>query len=114
MTGTLPMLNPSERPSAASPVHREGAADIVGSLIEMLVGPARVRFGFWDGTSSGPADGVSTVQLRSVDALRRLLWSPGELGIARAFVVGDIDVEGDLFGSRVRDGQKLVAGDHRW
>ena len=97
MRETIPILEPSERPSDGSPVRRSSAADIVGPLIEMLVGRAPVRFDFWDGTSWGPADGVATVQLRTVDALRRLLWSPGELGVARAFVVGDIDVEGDIF-----------------
>ena len=34
--------------------------------------------------------------IRSRRALRRLLWAPGELGLARAYVTGDIDVEGDL------------------
>ena len=29
-------------------------------------------------------------------ALRRLLWAPGELGLERAYVAGDIDVDGDL------------------
>jgi hypothetical protein len=29
-------------------------------------------------------------------ALQRLLWSPNELGFARAQVYGDIDIEGDL------------------
>jgi cyclopropane-fatty-acyl-phospholipid synthase len=28
--------------------------------------------------------------------VRRLLWAPGELGLARAYVSGDLDVEGDL------------------
>lgn len=28
--------------------------------------------------------------------LRRLLWAPNELGFARAYVAGDIDIEGDL------------------
>ena len=28
--------------------------------------------------------------------LRRLLWAPNELGVARAYVSGDIDIEGDL------------------
>ena len=36
-------------------------------------------------------------QVRSPDAVRRLLWSPGELGLARAFVMGDLAFEGDIF-----------------
>ena len=80
-------------PSAAG----GGAAAVVGPLIEMLVGSVPVRFELWDGTSWGPTDGVGTIHLRSADALRRLLWSPGELGVGRAFVMGDIDVDRDLF-----------------
>lgn len=97
MHEALPILGRSEHSSGGPPARRKGAADVLGPLIKMLVGSAPVRFDFWDGTSWGPDDGVATVQLRSVDALRRLLWSPGELGVARAFVVGDIDIEGDIF-----------------
>jgi cyclopropane-fatty-acyl-phospholipid synthase len=55
--------------------------------------PVRVRA--WDGSEAGPADGPVLV-LRNRRALRRLLWAPGELGLARAYVTGDLDVEGDL------------------
>jgi cyclopropane-fatty-acyl-phospholipid synthase len=36
------------------------------------------------------------VIVRSPRALRRILWHPGELGAAQAYVTGEIDVEGDL------------------
>lgn len=49
----------------------------------------------WDGSTAGPADGPRLV-IRSRRALRRLLWNPSELGLARAFVSGDLDVSGDL------------------
>ena len=55
--------------------------------------PVRVRA--WDGTEAGPADGPVLV-IRNRRALRRLLWSPGEMGLARAYVTGDVDVEGDM------------------
>jgi cyclopropane-fatty-acyl-phospholipid synthase len=35
--------------------------------------------------------------LRSPDALRRIVTAPGELGFARAYVSGDLDVEGDIY-----------------
>ena len=57
-----------------------------------------VRFEFWDGSGLGPTDGIGTLRIRSVDALRRILWAPGELGVARAFVSGDLTVEGDIYG----------------
>ena len=45
----------------------------------------------WDGSVAGPA-GAPLVVLRSPDALRRLLWHPGELGAAQAYVTGELDV----------------------
>ncbi len=69
-----------------------------GSLIEDLLGsdlPVRIRC--YDGSEVGPADAACTVVVRSADALRRIVWSPGELGFGRAFVAGDLDFEGDVF-----------------
>ncbi|MEX2392856.1 MAG: cyclopropane-fatty-acyl-phospholipid synthase family protein [Actinomycetota bacterium] len=69
----------------------------VASLISGIVGadlPIAVRG--WDGSSLGPANAVATVEIRSPDALRRILFAPGELGFARAYVAGDIEVTGDL------------------
>jgi cyclopropane-fatty-acyl-phospholipid synthase len=36
------------------------------------------------------------IELGSPAALRRLLWAPGELGLAQAYVTGELDVDGDL------------------
>src|ERR1700722_3268685 len=74
-----------------------GVATAVAPLLaHFFGGPPPARFEFWDGTALGPARG-DTLQVRSPDAVRRLLWSPGELGLARAFVMGDIAFEGDIF-----------------
>ncbi|HWB66586.1 MAG TPA: cyclopropane-fatty-acyl-phospholipid synthase family protein [Mycobacteriales bacterium] len=64
------------------------AAPYVGGRL-----PIRVRA--WDGSEAGPPGGPVVV-LRSAAALRYLLWSPGELGLARAYVTGELDVDGDL------------------
>jgi cyclopropane-fatty-acyl-phospholipid synthase len=37
-----------------------------------------------------------TLKILSRDAISRILTHPGELGLARAYVAGDIDVDGDL------------------
>ncbi|MFG2650840.1 class I SAM-dependent methyltransferase [Streptomyces sp. NPDC048436] len=67
------------------------------SLAEQLLGaPLPVRLRAWDGSEAGPPDGPTLV-VRSRRALRRLMWKPGELGLARAWVAGDLDVEGDLY-----------------
>ncbi|MEV7908276.1 SAM-dependent methyltransferase, partial [Streptomyces anulatus] len=73
-----------------------GAARALAPLLRALFGgepPLRLRT--WDGGVYGPPDAPAVV-LRSPMALRRLLWSPGELGLARAYVTGELDVEGDL------------------
>ncbi|MET0234169.1 MAG: cyclopropane-fatty-acyl-phospholipid synthase family protein [Kibdelosporangium sp.] len=64
--------------------------------MERLLGaklPIGVRA--WDGSRAGSLDGPCVV-LKSRRALRHVLWQPGELGLARAYVTGDLDVEGDL------------------
>jgi len=74
-----------------------GVADRLVPLLERVVGdslPIRVRG--WDGSESGPT-GASTILVRSPRALRRLLWQPNELGLGRAYVAGELDVEGDLY-----------------
>ncbi|WP_411373470.1 class I SAM-dependent methyltransferase [Arthrobacter sp. MPF02] len=56
--------------------------------------PLRLRA--WDGSEAGPED-APVVEFRSRRALRRMLWSPGQLGLSRAYVAGDIDTPGDVF-----------------
>ena len=54
-----------------------------------------VEMRFWDDSVFGHLD-VGSVQFNGPDALRRIVWSPDELGVARAFVAGDIDVTGNV------------------
>ena len=76
-----------------------GAATHLEPLVQAVLGrTSPVRFELWDGSSFGPAGGTSSIRVRTPDALRRLLWAPGELGLARAYVAGEIDIDGDLFG----------------
>ncbi len=51
----------------------------------------------FDGSRLGPPDPPATVVVRSPDAVRRIVAAPGELGFARAYVAGDLDIEGDVF-----------------
>jgi len=79
------------------PDRPHGAAAALQPLVHNLLGgQIPVRFELWDGSVIGPSDGVATFHVRSSDALRRILWAPGELGFARAYVAGDIELEGDL------------------
>ncbi|MGH2884093.1 MAG: class I SAM-dependent methyltransferase, partial [Solirubrobacteraceae bacterium] len=56
---------------------------------------------FWDGSvlrarQPTPPRAAATVVIRSPAALVHLLRAPGQLGLARAWVDGSLDVEGDL------------------
>jgi cyclopropane-fatty-acyl-phospholipid synthase len=70
----------------------------LSSLIQSVLGTdLPIAFRAYDGTELGPTDAPATVVLRSPDALRRIVTAPGELGFARAYVSGDLDVEGDIY-----------------
>ncbi|MCW2675726.1 MAG: Cyclopropane-fatty-acyl-phospholipid synthase [Modestobacter sp.] len=77
---------------------RQTVADRLGAALGAVLGTTElpVRLRGWDGSIAGPP-GTPVVAVRSRRALRRLLWSPGQLGLGRAYVAGEIDVEGDVF-----------------
>ncbi|MGI5528511.1 class I SAM-dependent methyltransferase [Streptomyces syringium] len=73
------------------------AAGRLTALAEQVLGaPLPVRLRAWDRSESGPP-GTPVLVIRRRRALRRLLWKPGELGLARAWVAGDLDIDGDLY-----------------
>ena len=90
-------------PARTAPAHRlsrpSSDPDVAGTIAALATQlglaelPIRIRA--WDGSEAGPPDGPALV-LRSPLALRRLLWHPGELGLAQAYITGDLDVDGDL------------------
>jgi cyclopropane-fatty-acyl-phospholipid synthase len=70
----------------------------IATLVEDVLGsdlPIGVRA--YDGSAAGPADGPATLVVRSPDALRRIVTAPSELGFGRAYVAGDLELEGDIF-----------------
>jgi cyclopropane-fatty-acyl-phospholipid synthase len=93
------MTRPEEKPPGMATTAQHGAAQVIASLLKTHAGldlPVRLRA--WDGTQAGPAErpGLPIAVIRSPQAIRRILWHPGELGLARAYISGDLDVEGDL------------------
>lgn len=73
------------------------AARLVAPLLQELFSGIPVRFCFWDASIAGPDSAPGTVVFHSPDALKRLLWAPNELGLARTFVAGDVDIDGDFY-----------------
>jgi cyclopropane-fatty-acyl-phospholipid synthase len=91
MTRTEPRHAPAPRPSPDQDV----AATLVALAAQLGLAELPIRIRAWDGSEAGPPGGPALV-LRSPLALRRLLWHPGELGLAQAYVTGVLDVDGDL------------------
>jgi cyclopropane-fatty-acyl-phospholipid synthase len=56
-----------------------------------------VRFRAYDGTDVGPRDAAAIVTIHSPTALARMVYARGELGMARAYVSGDITFDGDIY-----------------
>jgi cyclopropane-fatty-acyl-phospholipid synthase len=93
-------ISPSGRNSYSGTRRESGTrvADAFAPLLNTVLAPETpVRFEFWDGSTLGPVDSPGVVTLRSAEAIRHLLWAPGELGLSRAYVAGVLDVEGDLY-----------------
>ncbi|SES21440.1 cyclopropane-fatty-acyl-phospholipid synthase [Pedococcus cremeus] len=79
------------------------AAAILRPLVDAALGtdlPLRVEC--WDGSSMGSPDADVVVRFASRRALRRLAWAPNELGFARAYVSGDVEIDGDLLDALTR------------
>ncbi len=72
------------------------SAEPVAGILAGVLG-ASVRVEAFDGSVSGPEDAEVTMHVRSPRALARLASAPGSLGLARAYVTEEIDVEGDLY-----------------
>ena len=95
-------------------------------VVAALVGdPPPIAIDCWDGSTieGGPgAVGEARIILRSPDALRHLLWAPGELGLGRAYVSGALDIEGDIYSAlslrdrvvRPRDAFTVGLGPRAW
>jgi len=78
-----------------STLHRTTGSLTIGEAITRLM-PDGVPFRFtaYDGSTAGPADSTVHVHLRNERGLSYLLTAPGDLGMARAYVSGDLVLEG--------------------
>jgi cyclopropane-fatty-acyl-phospholipid synthase len=76
---------------------RERRFGLAAALGRFLGDNPPIAISCYDGSRIGADDSDTTLFVRSPDALRYVLTAPGEIGIARAYVSGLIDVEGDMF-----------------
>src|SRR5436189_4672218 len=75
----------------------------LAEVFENMVGPdAPVEFRAYDGSTSGTAGAPVRITVRSPVAVSYLAQAPGELGLARAYVAGHLDVDGDMYTALAR------------
>ena len=67
---------------------------IAQAFDRFLVEPLPLRFTAYDGSATGPEDAPFQFHLRTPRGLSYLLTAPGDLGLARAYVSGDLEIEG--------------------
>lgn len=67
----------------------------IGEAIESLLKHGvPVRFTAYDGSSAGPEDAEMGLHLRNERGLSYIMTAPGDLGMARAYIMGDLDLVG--------------------
>lgn len=73
---------------------QDGTLTIAGALDSLLKEPLAVRFTAYDGSATGPDDSPYRLHLATERGLTYLLTAPGDLGFSRAYVAGDLELEG--------------------
>ncbi|MGZ4666461.1 MAG: class I SAM-dependent methyltransferase [Frankiaceae bacterium] len=102
---TAPSADIDQRKPPAGPRGtRGGVADALWTLAGR---PDSVALQAWDGSAAGVDGAPLLLRLRSIRALRHMVSAPGQLGLSRAYVDGDIDLDGDPY-----EALKVVAQFH--
>src|SRR5580693_7305377 len=75
----------------------------LAEVFETVVGPdAPLEFAAYDGSHAGKAGSEVKLTVRSPVAVAYLAQAPGAIGLARAFVSGHLDVDGDMYTALAR------------
>ncbi len=78
----------------------------LAEVFEKVTGPdAPVEFRAYDGSSAGQAGAPVRITVKSPVAVRYLAQAPGLIGLARAYVSGHLDLDGDMYTALARMSQ---------
>ncbi|GAA0376874.1 cyclopropane-fatty-acyl-phospholipid synthase [Acrocarpospora corrugata] len=70
----------------------------LAEIFERVVGSgAGIEFVAYDGSKAGPSGADIRLEVKSPMAVAYLAQAPGELGMARAYISGHLDVHGDMY-----------------
>lgn len=61
-----------------------------------------VAFRAYDGSTAGPADAPVTVEIKNERAIDYITSAPNQLGLARAYVAGDLEFHGGAYDALIR------------
>src|SRR5437660_937798 len=61
----------------------------------MIREPTGVAFRAYDGSTAGPSDARAIVEIRRPEAIAYLAMAPNEVGLARAYVTGALELHGE-------------------
>ena len=67
---------------------------IAPSIASLFPGGLPLRLSAYDGSEAGPADSQYGIEITSPRALSYILTAPGDLGLGRAYVAGDLVLHG--------------------
>src|SRR5437899_10056580 len=76
-------------------------------------GAGGVGFKAYDGSKAGDLHAPVVLEVRSPLAVRYIATSPGDLGLARAYISGHLEVHGDMY-TALRTLTERVVGDLTW
>ncbi|MQA93730.1 MAG: methyltransferase domain-containing protein [Streptosporangiales bacterium] len=86
----------------------------LAEVFERVAGPdAPVEFRAYDGSRAGRSGAELSVVVKTPLAVNYLAQAPGALGLARAYVAGALDIEGDMYTTLARMSD-MALGDVSW
>ena len=71
--------------------------NLADAFSKIITPDRRVSFRAYDGSTSGPQDNDVILEIRSPRAVQFLAGAPSQLGLARAYVSGDLEIIGDAY-----------------
>ena len=75
----------------------------IAEIFELVAGTtSEVELVAYDGSRAGTPGAPTRIDIRSPRAVQLLLSAPGQLGLARAYVTGELDVSGDVYEALAR------------
>jgi cyclopropane-fatty-acyl-phospholipid synthase len=90
-----PRTRPPAEQAAQDAPAQDAPAVTLGQIFEYMFGPdAPIRFEAYDGSRAGSPDAAATIRMVRPRAVSYLITAPGSLGLARAYLQGDLEIDG--------------------